>query len=148
MAATEEIVQDVFLKIWMTKESLGDIRSFKNFSFTLSRNQALNFIDKEIRRKKREDQFLQNGGEDNPTQDDKRPYHLIDEAINRLPNQQQTAWLLSRHEGLTYEEIAEQMNLSPKTVKRYIRIATDSMKEYISTHNLSLAILLASVAYL
>lgn len=157
LAATEEIVQDILLKIWMTKENLVNIRSFKNYSFTLARNQALNYIDKEIRRKNREEQFKKNaeagyvgsGREmDDSIEDEKRPYHLIDEAINRLPNQQQTAWLLSRHEGLTYEEIAEQMNLSPKTVKRYIRIATDSMKEYISTHNLPLAILLASVAYL
>lgn len=155
MSATEEIVQDIFLKIWMAKESLTEIRNFKSYSFTLARNQTLNLIDKEIRRKNREEQFQKNAGEvyvDNgiadSTEEEKRPYHLIDEAIDRLPSQQKTAWLLSRHEGLTYEQIAERMDLSPKTVKNYIRIATDSMKEYISAHNLSLTILVVSAAYL
>ena len=54
---TEEIVRDIFLKIWMIKENLGDIRSFKNYFFNLSWNQALNLIDKEIRRKNMEEQF-------------------------------------------------------------------------------------------
>ncbi len=155
MSATEEIVQDIFLKIWMAKESLTEIRNFKSYSFTLARNQALNLIDKEIRRKNREEQFQKNAGEvyvgngiADSTEEEKRPYHLIDEAIDRLPSQQKTAWLLSRHEGLTYEQIAERMDLSPKTVKNYIRIATDSMKEYISAHNLSLTILVVTAAYL
>lgn len=65
MAATEEIVQDILLKVWMTKENLTGIRSFKNYSFTLARNQALNLIDKEIRRKNREEPFQKNAREGN-----------------------------------------------------------------------------------
>lgn len=149
MGSAEEIVQDIFLKIWLTRENLGQIRSFKNYLFIISRNQALKLIDKEIRQRNRQQAYEKDtqtvGDVDH---DDERPFHLIDEAIERLPGQQKTAWLLSRHEGLTYEQIAEQMGLSEKTVKRHIRLATDSMKEYISAHNAALLILLLTANYL
>lgn len=87
----------------------------------------------EMRRQRKQQAFeksaAENANQSEPDSEDaNRPYHLIDEAIQRLPSQQQSAWLLSRHEGLTYEEIAVKMGLSKKTVKNYIRIATDSMK--------------------
>ncbi len=153
MAETEEMVQDIFLKLWMTKETLAEVKNFKNYLFILSRNRALNFIDMEMRRQRKQQAFeksaAENANQSEPdTEDANRPYHLIDEAIQRLPSQQQSAWLLSRHEGLTYEEIAVKMGLSKKTVKNYIRIATDSMKEYISANNLPLVVLLVSVNYL
>ncbi len=143
---TEEIVQDIFLKIWMTRESLAGIQSFKNYLFIVSRNQALNLIDKERRARNRQSAYEKEvtGNHDAP---EEKMYHLIDEAIDRLPGQQKTAWLLSRHEGLTYAEIAEQMGLSAKTVKNYIAIATDSMKSYLSERNLPLLLLLIAANY-
>jgi RNA polymerase sigma-70 factor (ECF subfamily) len=149
MAAAEEVVQDIFLKIWQTRETLEGIKSFKNYLFVISRNKALKLIEKEIRERNRQENYhndTQTGGYS--VQEDERPFHLIDEAIERLPAQQKTAWLLSRHEGLTYVQIAAQMELSEKTVKRHIRLATDSMKVYISTHNAALLVLLIAANYL
>jgi RNA polymerase sigma-70 factor (family 1) len=152
MVETEEIVQDIFLKLWMSKETLSEVKNFKNYLFILSRNAALNSIDKEMRRQRNQQAFEKSkvgiAKEEPDGEDPNRPYHLIDEAIQRLPGQQQSAWLLSRHEGLTYEQIAEKMGISAKTVKRHIRTATDSMKDYISTHNMQLVILLVTVNYL
>jgi len=158
-AATEEIVQDIFLKIWMTRENLSDIRNFKNYLFIICRNQALNLVEKEKRlyqqRKIYEKDMLSTtnasseitiSGEEEGGPE--RPYHLIDEAIDRLPAQQQKAWLLSRHEGMTYEEIATKMALSRETIKYYIRLANDSIKDYIADHNIQLLLLLLAARYL
>ena len=58
-------------------------------------------------------------------------YLLIDEAIDRLPAQQRQVYLLSRHERLTYLEVATRMNISKETVKKYLQIATESIASYI-----------------
>lgn len=149
MVTAEEVVQDMFIKIWQTRENLSEIRSFKNYLFIISRNQALKLIDKEIRQRNRQETYEKDMRETGRgAEQDERPFHLIDEAIDRLPSQQKTAWLLSRHEGMTYEQIAAQMGLSEKTIKRHIRLATDSIKTYISTHNTALFVLLIAASYL
>ena len=143
----------------MTRENLSDIRNFKNYLFIICRNQALNLVEKEKRlyqqRKIYEKDMLSTtnassevtiSGEEEGGPE--RPYHLIDEAIDRLPAQQQKAWLLSRHEGMTYEEIATKMALSRETIKYYIRLANDSIKDYIADHNIQLLLLLLAARYL
>jgi RNA polymerase sigma-70 factor (ECF subfamily) len=147
ISAAEEIVQDVFLKIWLTRETLSEIENFKNYLFIVSRNQALNLLDKELRTRRRHNEYENEIKvvTETPQED---AYHLIDEAISQLPQQQRAAWLLSRHEGLSYEKIAMRMNLSEKTVKRHIRLATDSLKDYILQHNTELALLLLLACFL
>lgn len=131
----EEIVQDIFLKIWMTKETLAKVNSFKNYLFIVSRNQAINFTKKlgrELEKRSEYEGYVKMEVAGQGTDEELAThYHLIDQAIDRLPPQQQKVYLLSRHEGLTYQEIGDQMGLSPRTVKRYIRISTDSIKGFI-----------------
>ncbi len=148
-ASAEEIVQDIFVKIWMTREGLTAIQSFKNYLFIVSRNQSLNLVEKEKRLFLKQQAYQKEMLSKPPEHpESERPYHLIDEAIERLPAQQQRTWLLSRHEGLTYEEIAQKMNLSRETVKYYIRLANDSIKDYIADNNIQLFVLLLAAGYL
>jgi len=134
---SKEIVQDVFLKIWQTRESLIAVRNFRTYLYVVSRNQALNairsVIRERIRRKKWEQSiFTEAVDEDEKTRE--QQLTLIDKAISALPAQQQKAWLLSRREGLRYKDIAKQMNLSPETVKKYIQYASLAITRYIETH--------------
>lgn len=134
---TEEVVQDIFLKVWMTREALSGVECFKDYLFIISRNQALNMLDKQLRLQekiaayKREaaQHLLQQAADTEPD----LSQHLIDTAIDSLPDQQRKAWLLSRHERYTYQQIAVEMNLSPLTVKRYIRLANDAIRQFISS---------------
>jgi RNA polymerase sigma-70 factor (ECF subfamily) len=66
------------------------------------------------------------------TPEDDYRYILIDEAIDRLPPQQRQAYLLARHERLTYAEVAMRMGLSKETVKKYLQIATEFISGYIT----------------
>lgn len=131
----EEIVQDIFLKIWLNREVLANVQNFKAYLFVLSKNYALNHL----RRLSRE-QLLKNRWEEEcmksliPEDITDSPYYsLLDEAIDQLPPQQQKVYLLSRHERLKYSEIAEHLNLSRETVKKYLKIATASITEYVKT---------------
>lgn len=128
----EEIVQDVFVKIWMSREVLAEIELFRNYIFVLSRNHTLNALRKlsreKVRRKGYENFEITQHDETDKGSD--LP-GLIDEAIAQLPPQQRRAWQLSRKQGLSHQQIAREMNLSKETVKKYIMYANHSLSTYI-----------------
>jgi len=131
---TEEIVQDVFLKIWMSRETLSEIHDLRAYLYIVSKNHALNGLKRIARERATfsdadwnllEKSFI-------PAEpEEPGHYGLIDEAINRLPPQQQKVYLLSRHERKKYTEIADQLGLSRETVKKYLQLATDSISTYV-----------------
>ncbi|SKB46917.1 RNA polymerase sigma factor [Dyadobacter psychrophilus] len=129
----EEVVHDVFLKIWLNRETLVNVENFPVYLYVISKNAALNCLKRAAREKALTteldadfDQISLPG-----TPEDDYRYILIDEAIDRLPPQQRQAYLLARHERLSYMEVAQRMNLSKETVKKYLQIATGFISEYI-----------------
>ncbi len=136
--SAEEIVQDVFLKIWMSREVLAEVENFRAYLFVISRNQALNVLRKMARENELQKEWekscetiLHDIPEVEATQN---PAGLIDLAIDRLPQQQQRTWLLSRQQGLTHKQIAVEMQLSCETVKKYIMYANQSIARFIKSH--------------
>ena len=139
MELAEEVVQDVFLKIWTNREELKDIRNFKAYLFVISKNQALNCIKKIIREQKHQQQWeTENTDEEELVMQDpelNKYYTLLDLAIDRLPPQQQKVYLLSRHERLKYAEIAEEMDISRETVKKYLQLAVSFITTYLKSNS-------------
>lgn len=129
----QEVVQDVFLKIWTNRASLGEINNFQAYLLVISKNQALNYLKKMANEKAltthldvwNYEMQLEETNEENGR------YTLVDQAIDRLPKQQKIVYLLSRHERLQYAEIANRLSISPKTVKKYLQISTESIICYI-----------------
>lgn len=131
----EEIVQDVFLKVWMNRASLAEIQSFKAWLFVASKNHALNHLRKLAREKMLKNQWEAYAiSVDTSNAQDERYYRLLDEAIDQLPPQQQKVYLLSRHKRLKYDEIAVELNLSRETVKSYLKLATASITAYMTSN--------------
>jgi len=141
---TEEIVQDVFLKIWMSREALVEVNQFSAYLFVVSKNQALNALRKIARERVRQQAWAQENGPAE-TGDDRQGYYysLIDKAIEQLPAQQQKVYLLSRHERLKHREIAERMGISSETVKKYMQLAIASISDYVR-NNVDVFLLLAA----
>jgi len=129
----EEIVQDVFLKIWMNRSALADVENFQAYLYVMSKNHALNCLKKIAHEKmtttelELADHHFQN---EEPGEENER-YLLIDEAIDHLPPQQQKVYLLSRHGRLKQSQIATELNLSRETVKKYLKISSESISGYI-----------------
>jgi RNA polymerase sigma factor (sigma-70 family) len=131
---TEEIVQDVFLKIWMSRETLTDINNFKGYLIIVSRNHALNFLRK---RSREEMQFTVWKQELNNTDDENNwqsHLTLIDEAIDQLSQRQKEIYLLHRHERLTYEEIGNRLSIGRETVKSHLKLAVSAISGYVRSH--------------
>lgn len=128
----QEVVQDIFLKIWMNRQQLAEVRNFKAYLYVMSKNHALNCLKQTVLEKtlttcleENEDFQADDSFEEN------EHYMLIDEAIDHLPPQQRQVYLMSRHERLKYAEIATRLSLSRETVKKYLKISSESIASYI-----------------
>lgn len=121
---TQEIVQDAFVKIWLNRENLPQVKNFSAYLFILCRNHTFATLKKLARAKKLQPditQYLQWEYEleelDNPSEHYRE---MIKQVVARLPAQQQKIYQLSRYERLKYDEIAAQLGISAETVKTQI----------------------------
>ncbi len=142
---TQEIVQDVFLKIWLNRSSLSDIVSFKAYLLVVARNHAFNCLKQIAREKNRKKEWINtvlyhasNYVEEATNIEND---YLIDEAVELLPPQQKKVYILSRKNGMKQQEIATELNISLETVKKHMVLALRFIKNYLHTH-ISLFILL------
>lgn len=142
---TEEVVQDVFLKIWLNRAQLTAVLNFKAYLFTVSKNHSLNCL-KQVVKEKAMKRYLQEEGDSKYLEENTSSYHmLLDKAIDGLPPQQQKVYLLSKHQRLKYTEIADRMGISKETVKSYLKLATGTIISYVKKHIYILVLILAKI---
>lgn len=133
----EEIVQDVFVKIWENRLTLPQLNKFTSYLFILTRNYTVNCIRKMIQDKKYtqlyvEDVINYNTGEDIFSMDQEYQ-DIINRAVAQLPPSQQRVLML-RQQGLKTREIAEQMGISTDSVKKYQQWASHSVSKFLKSH--------------
>jgi RNA polymerase sigma-70 factor (family 1) len=134
----EEIVQEVFLKIWLKRANLNDIQNFNAYLFIVTRNDVYKVLkgiarNYKITLLKDEDQSLAN----NNTSDfvmEKEYNLLLQRAIDRLPNQQKQVYYLIKDQGLKREEVACQLHLQPETVKFHLSQAMKNIRAFCMLH--------------
>ncbi|QEC41700.1 RNA polymerase sigma factor [Pseudobacter ginsenosidimutans] len=130
---TEEIIQDVFLKIWEERNSLPELKSFTAYLFIVTRNHTLNAIRKISQVRKKQEavnrHLIQTEEEEIPVEN---YYALLDNAVDQLPMQQKRVFLL-RQQGLKNADIAYQMNISVHSVKKYQQWALQAIARLIKT---------------
>jgi RNA polymerase sigma-70 factor (ECF subfamily) len=133
---TEEIIQDVFMKVWRRRASVTSIREFSSYLFIMTRNAAMSEIVRiaaELRKKKSYREWSVYTNDETLSQEYEDNMQLVDQAIERLPSQQQQVYKLGKREGLSYKDIGREMQINPSTVKRYMYIATQSILRFIKT---------------
>ena len=132
--AARDIVQDAFLKLWQIRENVDPKRSLKALLYTMVRNLSLNH--------KRAAQHT-NGVfpehdlyDQAPAADQQVEASMLDERlrqfIEQMPERRREAFMLSRFGGLSHEEIAQVMNLTPRTVNTHIVLALKDLRNRLS----------------
>lgn len=131
----EEIVQDVFLKIWDQREGLDSSRSFNSYIFTIAKNHIFNELRKKVSEKKYLDfQINTNSRTHSPVERElsfREITKISNDAINQLPPRRKMVYQLSRDKGMSYQEIANHLGISVKTVENHMSLALKFLKEYI-----------------
>ena len=133
--ATEEIVQDVFVKIWLKRATLSEVECFDAYVFTAARNHAFNYLRKLAR--ERAHQASLPAEEVLVQEEPDERVALLEQAISHLPRQQKNVYLLHRRQGLSHAEIAAQLHLSVETVKKHMSLALRSIRDYLSVGRLT-----------
>lgn len=139
--AAEDIVSDVFFKCWTNRKNLTDVQSLDTYLFVAVKNQSLNYIKKFSRihlvqiDDTNEFQFLNTY---NPQEEleTKELMAKMEQAIETLPQQCRIIFRLIKEEDLRYKEVAEIMNLSPKTVKNQLYRAIKKLNVVLTEHSI------------
>jgi RNA polymerase sigma-70 factor (ECF subfamily) len=145
---TEEIVQDVFMKIWTIRDTLTGINNFKHFLWVIGRNKAFDAMRKRVREKALRHAWEQERALDLPDIDDSDEMlrdALIERAIESLPSRRKEVFLLSRDGHLTYREIASILNISQSSVKTHVRLASSKIHEFVRSNWAALTLLAISL---
>ena len=138
-----EVVQDVFLKIWMSRETLSEIQNFKAYLFVMSRNHALNALKKTMRQIKQLEEFGKLDTDlHEPHEAQIEIYTLLDEAIDKLSPRQKEIYLMHRQQRLTYLQIADALGIGRESVKTHLQLAVKSISRHLSEKALFIALLL------
>ncbi|HEX6432108.1 MAG TPA: RNA polymerase sigma-70 factor [Niastella sp.] len=146
----EEIVQDVFVKIWINRSGLAAIRNFADFLYIIARNHTFNSLRSLARERKLTTidttAELQLTGVSTEALIVQRDYdRLLLQAVAQLPAQQRLVYTLGRQQGLSRDEIAAQLNIAPGTVKVHMAQALRTLREYFKNHPDGILVLVATI---
>lgn len=134
IAECEEVVQEVFIKVWEAREVLHEDDSFKGFLFIITRNLIFNQFRKSFNENAYRLTVLHSAMPYYDIEDELSAADLqefIQKMVLELPPRQQEVFNLSRNEHLSYKEIAERLNISEKTVERHINEALKVLRRNI-----------------
>lgn len=143
----EELVQEVFVRVWENRESLKSDYSFKSYLFTIALNQVRKYFRKRaielsyLNHLDTSDFRLDNHTED--ALDYESVLRRIDTIVDQLPERKKQIFLKSRKEGKSSKEIAQELAISVGTVDNQISSALKIIREILSKENLAIFLFFA-----
>lgn len=148
---TEEILQDIFIKIWEHREKLVEVESFSNYLFRFAKNRLLDkfrhlqirlAVLAEIRRSRN---FA--GSYTSDECDYREYYRMVQQAIEKLPRKRKLIFRLNIENGFSQDEIARELKISRSVVQKQIYRATDFVRKYLFEHGEISFLLLISFCF-
>lgn len=135
---SEEVVSDVFIKVWRGRERLPAIDNLDHYMFRSVKNQALNYLEKKSPKVVDLDEINANDIKGFIQPDlsmlNKELASKIAEAIDSLPPKSRLIFGLIKQDGLKYKEVADQLDLSIKTVENQMNIAVKKIREKLKPY--------------
>lgn len=133
----EEIVADVFFRIWEKRDSLNVEKNVRSYLFTAARHTCINYMKQE---KHVMEELSEDLMEETPQPDEELMYNelqsRVTNLVDHLPVKRKAIFQLNRFEGFTYNEIAEILSLSAKTVENQMGKAIKQLKLLQKTYHI------------
>ena len=134
----EEIVQEVFVKIWESRNKIDAYSSFESFLFTIAYNTTISLLRKRTNEKKYLEHLLAlQHPDDLPDLIDEIHFNELNDRVqlllNELTSRQKEIFQLSREEGLSHDEIAKKLDISVNTVKKHMANTLAFLKSQIDS---------------
>jgi len=131
----DDITHNIFCKLWENRDKLTDVESLKAYLFMMTRNAIFKvFRHKQVVNEYEADAVRNpeteiSDGENVVTTADLM--EMIDLKISKMPDLQRKIFCMSRYDNMTYGEIAKSLNISPKTVQKYIGLALAELRKLV-----------------
>lgn len=134
ISVAEELVQDVFLKVWENPESLEEIKSVKSYLYKSVINSSINYVNRQRNIEQHHQKIAANFTEEYLMELDEENelVVLLRIEIEKLPPQCKKVFKLNRFERLKYKEIADLLDISERTVENHICNALKVLREAFS----------------
>lgn len=138
--AAEEIVSDVFVKIWNRRADLEEVANLEVYLFVAVKNHSLNYLEQysslRITPINDENGFSQltNSVDPERAMEWKEILFRMDQEVNRLPDQCRRIFKLIKEEGFKYKDVAEILNISPRTVETQLFRAMKRLNEVVGPY--------------
>ena len=130
----EEIVQEVFVTLWVKRKLVAAASRPEDYIFTILHNSIYAHFRKLARERKLKSQFAQENEESEDIIEllllEKENKAILENVISQIPHQQQLVYKLAKQEGWSREEIAKHLNISPNTVKNHLAAAVEYLRTY------------------
>ena len=129
----EDITQDIFLKIWRNRTSIGAVDAFGPYLFRMARNAVYDRFDNRSVRENyaRRASLLPEYELPDSAIDSRDLLLLIRMVVEKMPEQRRRIFRMSREEGLSNDQIAEQLSISRRTVENQISRALAELRKLV-----------------
>jgi RNA polymerase sigma-70 factor (ECF subfamily) len=129
-ADPEDMVQTSFVRLWSRRKGLEEAGSLRSLLYTIVRNSSLDELRSRNRRQKAQEGAIPPPSPRTPYEDVRGAelQRLAAAAVARLPERRREVFRLAREEGLSYQEIAEVLDLSPQTVANHMSLAMADLR--------------------
>lgn len=131
----EEVMQETMLKLWQLGDKLTEIEHLNAYLKTLSRNYCYNLLRRKQLELRVEGEMATEWDEANNDTEElillNEARQLLQQAVDTLPQYHRRVYELCHQQGLKYHEAAEQLGLSPHSVKTYMKQALKSIREFL-----------------
>jgi RNA polymerase sigma-70 factor (ECF subfamily) len=128
----DDILQEVFVKIWRNRDQIRSSETFNQYIFTMTRNLLLNELRGRLNKQRVKDEIFKASVPEEYHSFAKIEYRelkeAVDQIVNDLPKKQREVFLLSRRDGLSHKEIAENLKITTKTVEYHISQSVSRIK--------------------
>lgn len=133
MDQAEDLVQDLFFRLWMDRERTEVTTSLKAYLFRAVRNRCLNALKTQGRMRSLNEEVDDGMAEDDRSEEEHSERAArVNAAIEALPEERRKVFKLSRNEGLKYQEIAARLGISVKTVENQMGKALKTLREELA----------------
>ncbi|MFY0255504.1 RNA polymerase sigma factor [Chitinophaga sp. 30R24] len=138
-SVADDVLQEVFLKIWLNRDALGTIDNFHGYLVVVTRRVILNELRKQDRLKMREQHYSQNIAPadvddiENLLQE-KQYAEVLRQGMQQLSEQQAAVFRLIKLQGHSREDAAKALKLSQETVKKHLERAMRTIRAFLLTY--------------
>jgi RNA polymerase sigma-70 factor (family 1) len=132
---TEDVIQEIFLKLWDQRTSMGQIEQFGAYVFRMAQHRIINSFKRSAKETlilaelRRQTKSPVSEAEDNlSAREVQRRFH---EALEKLSPRQKLIYQLSRDHGLKHDEIAQRLHISRSTVNNHMILALRTIRDHL-----------------